>query len=166
AVLLAGVAGTTTGTNVTAPVSPGEEVTVRGFTLQLVDVEPVAAADGGRAARANVVLRRDGDTLATLRPVALVSDAGQRVSVAALRSTPLQDVQVALRAVGDGGQAVIVEIGVHPLMQLVWWGGILVVAGLGWSAGQPRPRPADQAPIHVASGSAATMWTTALRRSS
>ena len=134
AVLLAGVAGTTTGTQVTAPLSPGEEVSARGFTLALVDVEPADAPDGGRAARATLTLRRGGDTLATLRPVALVSDVGQRVSVAALRSTPLQDVQVALRAVGDGGQAVIVEIGVHPLMQLVWWGGILVVAGLAVSA--------------------------------
>ena len=166
AVLLAGVAGTTTGTNVTAPLSPGEEVTVRGFTLQLVDVEPVVAPDGGRAARANVVLRRDGESLATLRPVALVSDAGQRVSVAALRSTPLQDVQVALRAVGDGGQAVIVEIGVHPLMQFVWWGGLMVVAGLGWSMVQPRPAaapvaapetaPADQAARTVASSSSSS----------
>ena len=142
AVRLAGVAGTTTGANITAPLSTGEEVTVRGFTLQLGDVEPAAAPDGGRAARATLLLRRDGDTLATLRPVALVSDAGQRVSVAALRSTPLQDVQVALRAVGDGGQGVIVEIGVHPLMQLVWWGGILVVAGLARSSMRFRRRAA------------------------
>jgi cytochrome c-type biogenesis protein CcmF len=141
-VLLAGVAGTTTGTLVTAPLSLGDAVTVRGFTLQLVGVQPAEAPDGGRAARATLTLRQGDDALGTLRPVALVSDAGQRVSVAALRSTPLQDVQVALRAVGDGGQAVIVEIGVHPLMQLVWWGGLLVVAGLGWSS--IKPRPADE----------------------
>jgi cytochrome c biogenesis factor len=144
AVLLAGVAGTTTGTQVTAPLEPGEEVSVRGFALQLVGVEPADAPDGGRAARATLTLRRGGDALATLRPVALVSDVGQRVSVAALRSTPLQDVQVALRAVGDGGQAVIVEIGVHPLMQLVWWGGILVVAGLAVSVAGLRKASAGR----------------------
>ncbi len=134
AVLLAGVAGTTTGTQVTAPLATGGEVTVRGFTFRLEGVEPAPAADGARAARAVLSLSRDGDALATLRPVALISATGQRVSVAALRSTPLQDVQVALRAVGEGGDRVIVEIGVHPLMQLVWWGGILVVAGLAVSA--------------------------------
>jgi cytochrome c-type biogenesis protein CcmF len=139
AVLLAGVAGTTTGTQVTAPLSTGEEVTVRGFTLRLEAVEPAAAPDGGRAARAVLSLRRGGDALTTLRPVALVSDTGQRVSVAALRSTPLQDVQVALRAVGDGGAAVVVEIAVVPLMQLVWWGGVLLVAGLAWTVLRPAP---------------------------
>ena len=157
AVLLAGVAGTTTGSHVRAPLSAGDEVTVRGFSLQLVDVEPVEAPDGGRAARAVLSLSRDGDRLATLRPVALVSDTGQRVSVAALRSTPLQDFQVALRAVGDGGDAVIVEVGVHPLVQLVWWGGLLVVAGLAWStlrpAGAPRAASRPQAATTVASSS-------------
>jgi cytochrome c biogenesis factor len=108
-------------------------VAVRGFTLRLDGVVPAEAPDGGRAARAVLTLRRGDGTLATLRPVALVSDRGQRVSVAALRSTPVQDVQVALRTVGEGGEAVIVEIAVIPLMQLVWWGGLLLVAGLGWS---------------------------------
>ncbi|HUR05883.1 MAG TPA: cytochrome c-type biogenesis CcmF C-terminal domain-containing protein, partial [Nonomuraea sp.] len=139
AVLLAGVAGTTTGTQVTAPLSAGDEVTVRGYTLRLDDVAPAAAPDGGRAARAVLAVRRGDDALSMLRPVALVSAQGQRVSVAALRSTPLQDVQVALRAVGDGGEAVIVEIAVLPLMQLVWWGGLLLVAGLAWSAARARP---------------------------
>jgi cytochrome c-type biogenesis protein CcmF len=139
AVLLAGVAGTTTGTQVTAPLSAGDEVTVRGFTLRLDGVEPAEAPDGGRAARAVLSMRRGDDALATLRPVALLSPQGQRVSVAALRSTPVQDVQVALRAVGDGGGAVIVEIAVLPLMQLVWWGGLLLVAGLAWSAVRARP---------------------------
>jgi cytochrome c-type biogenesis protein CcmF len=134
AVLMAGVAGTTTGTQVTAPLATGGEVTVRGFTFRLEGVEPAPAADGARAARAVLTLSRGGDRLATLRPVALISATGQRVSVAALRSTPVQDVQVALRAVGEGGDQVIVDIGVHPLMQLVWWGGILVVAGLAVSA--------------------------------
>jgi cytochrome c-type biogenesis protein CcmF len=139
AVLLAGVAGTTTGTQVTAPLSTGDEVAVRGFTLRLDGVVPAEAPDGGRAARAVLTLRRGDGTLATLRPVALVSDRGQRVSVAALRSTPVQDVQVALRTVGEGGEAVIVEIAVIPLMQLVWWGGLLLVAGLGWSVLRSPP---------------------------
>ena len=139
AVLLAGVAGTTTGTQVSAPLSTGDEVTVRGFTLRLDEVVPAPAPDGGRAARAVLSLRRGDDALGTLRPVALVSTRGQRVSVAALRSTPLQDVQVALRAVGDGGDGVILEIAVLPLMQLVWWGGLLLVAGLARTAGSPTP---------------------------
>jgi cytochrome c biogenesis factor len=137
AVLLAGVAGTTTGAHVTTALAPGQAVEVRGWTLVLLDVVPADGPDGGRAARANLTLSRHGDTVATLRPVALVSGAGQRVSVAALRSTPLGDVQVALRSVGEGGATAVVEVGVAPLMQLVWWGGLLVVAGLALSALRP-----------------------------
>jgi len=140
AVLLAGVAGTTTGAHVTTSLAPGQDVAVRGYTLQLVDVAPVDAPDGGRAAEARMSLRRGDDQLATLRPVALVSATGQRVSVAALRSTPLTDVQVALRSVGEGGATVVVEIGVAPLMQWVWWGGLLVVAGLALTAAQSSRR--------------------------
>lgn len=33
-------------------------------------------------------------------------------------------------SVGEGRAAAVVEVGVQPLMQLVWWGGLLVVAGL------------------------------------
>jgi cytochrome c-type biogenesis protein CcmF len=145
AVLLAGVAGTTTGTQVTASLTPGQEVGVRGYTLRLLDVVPATSPDGGRAAEARIVLRRGGGTLATLRPVALLSSAGGRVSVAALRSTPLTDVQVVLRSVTQGGASVVVDVGVHPLMQLVWWGGLLIVAGLGVGLrsgarrGEPRP---------------------------
>jgi cytochrome c biogenesis factor len=118
--------------------APGQQVAVRGWTLRLVDVVPAGAPDGGRAARADLVLGRHGRTVTTLRPLALVSDTGQRVSVAALRSTPLNDVQVALRAVGEGGATVVVEIGVAPLMQLVWWGGLLVVIGLARSVVRDR----------------------------
>jgi len=140
AVMLAGVGGTTTGSHVTTSLAPGQELALRGWTLRLLDVVPADAPDGGRAARANLLLRRGDDTIATLRPVALVSDTGERVSVVALRSTPLSDFQVALRAVGEGGATAVVEVGVQPLMQLVWWGGLLVVAGLAQSALQSSRR--------------------------
>ena len=140
AVMLAGVAGTTTGTHVTTSLAPGQETAVRGWTLRLLDVVPADAPDEGRAARANLLLRRGDDTIATLRPVALVSATGERVSVLALRSTPSSDFQVALRAVGEGGATAVVEVGVQPLMQLVWWGGLLVVAGLAQSALQSSKR--------------------------
>ena len=144
AVMLAGVAGTTTGTQVSVSMAPGNEIRMRGYTLRLVDVAPVPVPHGSRAAEARLVLGRGGRSLATLRPESLVSATGQRVSVAALRSTPLTDVQVALRAAAEGGEAVVVDVGVHPLMQLVWWGGLLVVAGL--SLGVVRPRRRQQPP--------------------
>jgi cytochrome c-type biogenesis protein CcmF len=133
AVLLAGVAGTATGVHRTTSLVPGQEVTVRGQTLRLDRVDPVPAPDGGRAARATLTVRRDGRHLATLRPVALVAASGDRVSEAALRSTPLADLQVALRTVSSGGGAVVVEIFVVPLAQWVWWGALLIAVGIGLS---------------------------------
>ncbi|HVF14125.1 MAG TPA: cytochrome c-type biogenesis CcmF C-terminal domain-containing protein, partial [Acidimicrobiales bacterium] len=148
AVLLAGVAGTATGDHRTASLVPGQSVTVRGQTLRLEAVVPVPAPDGARAARATLTLERDGRHLATLRPVASVAASGDRVSEAALRSTPAGDLQVALRTVSGGGGAVVVEVFVVPLAQWIWWGALLVAVGIGLSmrrrpaaAPAPTPRP-------------------------
>jgi cytochrome c biogenesis factor len=140
AVLLAGVAGTATGTHRTASLVPGQEVTVGGHTLRLEQVDPVPAPDGGRAARATLTVRREKRYVATLRPVALVAASGDRVSEATLRSTPLGDLQVALRTVSSGGGAVVVEVFVVPMAQWVWWGALLVAAGIGLSM-RRHPRP-------------------------
>ncbi|MEA2825775.1 MAG: cytochrome c-type biosis protein CcmF [Actinomycetota bacterium] len=137
AVLLAGVAGTATGTHRTASLVPGQTITVRDYTLRLDQVVPVPAPDGGRAAEAQLALDRHGHPVGTLRPVALVAASGDRVSEAALRSTPLQDLQVALRTVSTGGGAVVVEVFVVPMAQWVWWGAILVAVGIGLSAARP-----------------------------
>ena len=134
------MAGTATGTHRTASLVPGQSITVRHFTLRLEEVVPVPAPDGGRAAQAHIALGRDDRHLATLRPVALIAARGDRVSEAALRSTPLQDVQVALRRVSTGGGAVVVEVFVVPLAQWVWWGALLVALGIGLSARPPTTR--------------------------
>ncbi|MEA2900993.1 MAG: cytochrome c-type biosis protein CcmF [Actinomycetota bacterium] len=134
AVLLAGVAGTATGTHRTASLVPGQSITVRGFTLRLDDVAPVDAPDGGRAARADIDVSRDQHHVATLRPVALIAASGDRVSEAALRSTPFQDLQIALRSVSGGGGAVVVEVFVVPMAQWVWWGALLVALGIAVAA--------------------------------
>jgi cytochrome c-type biogenesis protein CcmF len=142
AVVLAGVAGTTTGAHVTASLAPGQELSVRGRTVRLEEIVPVAAPDRGRAAEARIVLRPG----VVLRPQAVLSATGQRVSVAALHSTPRADVQVALRAVSAGGQVAVVDVNVLPLVQLVWWGGLLVVAGLGLGLRQSGRRAAKESP--------------------
>ena len=144
AVLLAGVAGTATGTHRTASLVPGQSATVRDYTLRLEEVRPVAAPDGGRAAQATLTVERADRRVATLRPVALVAASGDRVSEAALRSTPVEDLQIALRTVSGGGGAVVVEIFVVPLAQWVWWGALLTAAGIGLS--RRRPTSSDPFP--------------------
>ena len=141
-VLLAGVAGTASGTHRTASLLPGQSITVRDFTVRLDDVVPVPAPDGGRAAQATLDVSRGRHHVATLRPVALIARSGDRVSEAALRSTPLHDLQVALRSVSGGGGAVVLEVFVIPMAQWVWWGALLVALGIALSAcGQRRRVP-------------------------
>ncbi len=133
-VLLAGVAGTATGTHRTASLVVGQAIDVRAYTLRLEGVVAVPAPDGGRAAQATITVQRGKHRATTLRPVALVARSGDRVSEAALRSTPAQDIQVALRNVSGGGGAVVVEVFVVPLAQWVWWGALLMAAGIAIAA--------------------------------
>ncbi len=135
AVLLVGVAGTTTGTQRGGVLGPGQEMAVRGYVLTLDGIEEADAAGPGAAVRAAVGVERGGRRIATLRPVAMLSGAGQRVSVAGLRSTPAEDLQVTLRAIGAEGTSAVVDVTVLPLMQWVWWGGLLV-AGAVAAAGR------------------------------
>jgi cytochrome c-type biogenesis protein CcmF len=128
--VLVGVVGTTTGAHRGGVLGPDQHMTVRGYVLRLVRLEPADAAGPGAAVRAVVDVGRGGRHIATLRPVAMLTGAGQRVSVAGLRSTPFEDLQVTLRAIGPGGASAVVDITVLPLMQWVWWGGLLVVVAL------------------------------------
>jgi cytochrome c biogenesis factor len=65
------------------------------------------------------------------------------IAETSLVSTPRRDVQVALRDAADDGTAIL-QVGVHPLQQLIWWGALVVVAG-GLLSGSRR-RPARRRP--------------------
>ncbi|HEX6417771.1 MAG TPA: cytochrome c biogenesis protein CcsA [Acidimicrobiales bacterium] len=123
---LAGVAGTTAGGGTTAALAPGESVEVLGHRIAHAGVEVAPGpAPGSRAVVAAVEV--DGQRL---RP-ALVAfpDRGVLLAETSLRSTVAGDVQVGLVTARDDGTAVL-EVGVHPLQVLVWWGGLaLVLAG-------------------------------------
>ena len=138
AVLLVGVVGTSTGTHRGGVLGPDQGVAVRGYVLRLVRVEPADPAGPGAAVRAVVDVQRNGRHVATLRPVALLTGAGQRVSVAGLRSTPFEDLQVTLRAIGPDGTEAVVDATVLPMMQWVWWGGLLVAIGIATSSVELR----------------------------
>jgi cytochrome c biogenesis factor len=58
---------------------------------------------------------------------------GDQLAETALWSSPLADVQVALRDAGDDGQALL-QVHVRPLLAWVWWGALLLVAGGAWAA--------------------------------
>ena len=133
AVLLVGVLATSAATRDRGVLGPDQAVTVAGYTLRLVALAPGDAEGPGAAVTATIAVQRGEEQVATLRPKAMLSGAGQRVSVSGLRSTPLEDLQVTLRVVGPQGDGAVVDVAVTPLMQWVWWGGLLMAAGLALS---------------------------------
>jgi cytochrome c-type biogenesis protein CcmF len=146
--LLLGVAGTASGTTESVPVEPGDRVTVLGETVDYRGVEVVedVANGGGRVAGSSAVVADVHAAGHDLAPSLVAYPAIARVlAETSLVSGPLRDVQVGLRDADDDGAAVL-QIGVHPLQVLVWWGGlVLVLAGLV-IARERRSAPGGRAP--------------------
>ncbi len=127
--LVLGIAGTTTGGTLLVPLEPGEEAHVLGHVVAYDGVEITdGPVTGSSAVVADVTA--DGHRL---RP-SLVAYPERAIVLAetSLRSTPAVDVQVILRTATDDGAAVL-EIGVHPLQVVVWWGGLAVVLAGAWA---------------------------------
>jgi cytochrome c biogenesis factor len=127
-VLLAGVAGSVTGTTTSVRLPENGSVTAAGYRFVH---EGIVADRTGDAihVRARLGLIHRGDRVATLRPVRTAFvDRGLVVAETSLRSTPLEDVLVAIRRVDTNG-LLFLEVTVRPLVQLVWWGALLMAAG-------------------------------------
>jgi len=76
----------------------------------------------------------------TLRPELRRYEATARVQPeAALRSTPAEDILVALRQADSAKGGILVEAFQIPLVTLVWWGGLLVIAGGAMALRPSRP---------------------------
>jgi cytochrome c-type biogenesis protein CcmF len=137
---LLGVAGTATGRTESVSLRPGERFELLGETVAYSDVG-VEEVDG----RSSVVAEVEAAGR-SLRPT-LVAHPERSVLLAetSLVSLPRRDIQVALRNAQDDGTAVL-EVGVHPLQVLVWWGALVLVAAGVLSAWEhrrlPRARPA------------------------
>ncbi|MGH9113982.1 MAG: cytochrome c-type biogenesis CcmF C-terminal domain-containing protein, partial [Acidimicrobiales bacterium] len=135
--LLVGIAGTTTGETTTVPVAPGETVEVAGRRVTFDGVAVVngpvdGPVDGSSAVVADVDV--DGRRLAP--SIVAFPERSVLLPETSLVSGPLADVQVALRDAHDDGSALL-DVGVHPLQVLVWWGALVLVAGgalSGWEA--------------------------------
>jgi cytochrome c-type biogenesis protein CcmF len=125
ALFLVGVAGTTTGATETVSLAVGQTVEVHGHPVTNLGASVVESPDEGTEA-VEAAIDVDGRAF---RPRLVVHAARNRVlTESALHSTLARDVQVMLRDAGDDGAATL-QVGVHPLQQLVWWGALLLVAG-------------------------------------
>ena len=116
--------------------SPGEHVTVGGYTLVYTGSEQREAGD-----HADLVASiRFGDQ--TLEPSRAVYAGlgGQALTHVAITTTPLADVYVVLVGV-DGGRAAL-RVFVNPLVTWIWAGGAVIILGvLLGNAGERAPDP-------------------------
>jgi cytochrome c-type biogenesis protein CcmF len=129
ALMIAGMAATATGDQVTVPVGVGETVVVAGHevTLQAIDLEP-GPTDTSSAVVARVTI--DGhphDASLVAHP-----DRGVLLAESTLRSRPTADVQVILRNAAD--DVALLVVNVAPFQQVVWLGATVMLAGGLWSA--------------------------------
>jgi cytochrome c biogenesis factor len=152
-VLLAGVLGSTTGSSAAATLATGESITVEGWEIRNDGIS-VTTVDGRDAVTAAVAVLRDGDERARLLP-ALVAypEQNRLLAETALRSTPLSDVQVALRDADDDGRALL-EVHVNPLVWWIWWGALLLTAAGVWAAALANSRvgPPESVGLTVENG--------------
>ena len=142
AVLMIGVAGATMSEHVTVGVRINEEVEVGGMYFRHIAVNvdegynmderhmSARAARGSNAVVSTIEVRQDpqdNELVAILRP-ALVAYPERSVLLAetALHSTPVRDIQVALRNADDSG-ITLYDISVSPLTMWVWWGSALMI---------------------------------------
>lgn len=130
ALVLVAVAGSSFGGEFEGTMRPGDTVEVAGHTVTLDDV---SVGREGRFQRVVGQFTVDG---APLEPeIRAYEDQLLPVAEPVLRSTPIDDVIVALSLLFPDGETVQVSVFVRPLVWWVWFGaGVVVLGGLLASA--------------------------------
>ena len=104
----------------------GETIAVRDYELRYDDYLRAQAVDGRLMNIATVTVFRDGGEIARLRP--RIDDYPQLpMKIAGAHSTLENDFYVLL--MGGERERATFRIYINPLVNLVWWGGILLVIG-------------------------------------
>ncbi len=104
----------------------GGAIAVRDYSLRYDDFIRAQAVDGRMMNITAVTLFRDGDEIANLRP--RIDDYEQMpMTIAGAHSTLENDFYVLL--IGGNRERATFRIYINPLVNLVWWGGILLIIG-------------------------------------
>jgi cytochrome c-type biogenesis protein CcmF len=122
---------------------PGEAVEIEGYTLRYdVFAGGQIASDGREMDIAQLVLLRGGQELTELRPRQDFFpnvDGMNTMTIAAAHSTLENDVYVLL--VGwaeDGSGRATFKVYINPLVNLIWWGSLILIAGTLAAAWKPQ----------------------------
>ena len=107
----------------------GESLMLQDYELRYDGFSEAMASDGRLLQVAAVTLSRGGQELAQLRPRIDVFPQ-QPMTIAGIHSTLENDVYVLLAGHEGSGQArATFRLTINPLINLVWWGGLLLLLG-------------------------------------
>jgi cytochrome c-type biogenesis protein CcmF len=129
----------------------GETLTIGAYTLRFEQMELGQIADDGRLMDiANVTVLRDGQPVAALRP-RIDHYPGMPATIPGAHSTLENDVYVLLAGYDEvNGAAVTLHVYLNPLINLVWWGGLILIVGTAIAAWKDERVPVRaRSTIHV-----------------
>ena len=126
----------------------GESLQLNGYTMTYNGIAPGQIAEDGRFMNiSTVTVSRDGQVLASLRPRHDIYPSAEdqepmTMNIAGAYSTLENDVYVLLA--GWEGDTATFKVFINPLINLVWWGGLILIFGTIISVG-----PSETLPAHV-----------------
>ena len=134
-----GVIGSTVfQTEVQHTLARGEAVSIGAYALRYDEFTRARAVDGRMMSITDVTVLRDGAEIARIRP--RVDEYPQMpMTIAGAHSTLENDFYVLL--ISGGRERATFRIYINPLVNLVWWGGILLIIGTAIAA-YPKIVPA------------------------
>jgi cytochrome c-type biogenesis protein CcmF len=126
----------------------GESLNLEGYTMTYSSLNSGQIAEDGRLMDiANITLSRDGRDLAVLRPrhdvyPAIEGQEAMQMNIAGAYSTLENDFYVLFA--GWQGNSATFKVYINPLINLIWWGGLILILGTIISVW-----PTETLPAHV-----------------
>ncbi len=114
----------------------GETATVREYEITYESFDRGLAEDGRLLNIATITLTQDGRELATIRP-RVDGFPEMNMLIAGAHSTPGRDFYVLLDGYNADGSGATFSIYINPLINLVWWGSLILIVGTA-AAAWPR----------------------------
>ena len=131
-----------------ASLANGQTMQAGAYTLRYEGLRQYQAPDDREVTEATLGLYRGGQRLTTLKPHRdYFLSSEQSSTIAGVMSTPLTDVYVLLAGWQDGSATF--KVYVNPLVNWVWFGGVLLTLGVffaAWPAAASQRRWALEAP--------------------
>jgi cytochrome c-type biogenesis protein CcmF len=123
----------------------GESLQIAGYAMRYDSYTPALADDGRTMQIANVTVSRDGQELATLRPRHDIYPAPEgtdpmTMTIAGQYSTVAGDFYVLM--VGGDSSSATFKVYINPLVNFVWWGGLVLILGTFIAMWKGEPLPA------------------------